>query len=229
MGLGDFFSPKESELEVIPKTPAQKQGTQVLRRLIGSTPTIPTRDIAGMSGIEQAGMDQLAKFVSGGAYQDPRYGPAYESFRAESRAEENRGADVMRRRAQLGGALGSSSAGRAEGLMRADMSTRRLGVLGQMLQQERARDNPLTRAMAASEYGGLGRLLEQAGMDSEFQAALKQIMFPYQMQAPIAQSLMSHQQPMYATQPQRSGFAEVLDPFGVASIFAGAAAQAALV
>ena len=154
-----FFSSDESKIEEYPQKPWQKQGINKLRELLGAVPDIPARGIAGMSDIEQAGQGQLMRFVSGEAGRDLSQSPYYQSMQRASMAEEQRGADIMRRRSQLGGGFRSSGAQGAEGRYRADMANQRLGLLGQLLEQQWARDNPLTRAAAASQYGAMPRAL----------------------------------------------------------------------
>lgn len=209
-----FFSGDSGSVEVQPQAPWQRKGIKQLLGLLGTTPDIPTRQISGMSDVERAGQGQLMDFVSGRAARDPSTSPYYRSMQQASMAEENRGADIMRRRAQLGGGFRSSDAGRAEGLFRTEMANQRLGLLGQMLEQQWARDNPLARAMAASQYGGISRILEQQQQDAVLNALMQQIAFPYQTQAPIAQSLMGHQPTMYMTQPEQSGFGSLMPLLG---------------
>lgn len=209
-----FFSGDSGSVEVQPQAPWQRKGIKKLLGMLDTTPDIPTRQISGMSDVERAGQGQLMDFVSGRAARDPSTSPYYRSMQQASMAEENRGADIMRRRAQLGGGFRSSDAGRAEGLFRTEMANQRLGLLGQMLEQQWARDNELTRAMAASQYGGISRILEQQQQDAVLSALMQEILFPYQTQAPIAQSLMGHQPTTYMTGGERSGLGSALPLIG---------------
>jgi len=196
-GLLGLASGKDSSVQNVGQSAWQKQAIGFLRSLVSETPTLPTQEIAGMSQAEQLGQGQLMGIMSGEAFQDPRTSPAYKGFRAESMAQEQAGADQLRRRAQLGGAAMSSGAFGAESRYRQGMANSRLSQLGQLYESERARDNPYTRMAAATQYGALPRQLEQAALTSQYQSQLQQALFPYTQQAAIAEGLMGHEPTRY--------------------------------
>jgi len=152
--------------------------------------------------------------LAGEAFQDPRTSPLYQGLRAESMAQEQAGADQLRRRAQLGGAAMSSGAFGAESRYRQGMANSRLSQLGQLYEAERARDNPYTRMAAASQYGQLPRVLEQAQMAAQYDSQLANIMFPYTEQANVASALMGHSPNMYQKAGSSSGFGSMLPLLG---------------
>lgn len=211
-----FFSGDSGSVEVIPQTGWQRKGIGYLKGLLGTTPDLPTRQVAGMSEAEQQGQGILMKVLSGQSFQDPRTSPLYEGLRAESISNENRNADILRRRAQLGGGFNSSASFGAEAQLRNQASNQRLTLLGGLYNQERNRDNSYTRMAAASQYGALPRMLEQMQQEAVFQQEMQQQMFPYTQGSSIAQALMSHQPTMYMTEPEQSGFGGMLPFLGTA-------------
>ena len=205
MGIGDFLFGSEGSLEVAPMGRWQREGINVLRDLMErDAPDLPVQEIAGLSELEQLGMDELLGIARGEAFQDPRTSQLWEGLRAESQEEERRGVQEIRARSQLGGMFHSSPSARAEGDFRASMSRSRLGVLGELFEAERARDNPYTRAQAALAGGQLPRLLEQARLDAAGAQEREGLLWPYTQQAPLAQSLMA-QSPSYFMQPGTPG------------------------
>ena len=221
-----FFGGSDSSIDVVPQSAWQKQGISFLKGLVNQTPELPTQGIAGMSQAEQLGQGQLMGILAGEAFQDPRTSPLYQGLRAESMAQEQAGADQLRRRAQLGGAAMSSGAFGAESRYRQGMANSRLSQLGQLYAAERARDNPYTRMAAASQYGQLPRALEQAQMDAQHQSQLANMMFPYTEQANIASALMGHSPNMYQKAGSSSTFGSMLPILGMA---AGAALGGGLI
>ncbi|HUW31681.1 MAG TPA: hypothetical protein VM223_08730 [Planctomycetota bacterium] len=196
-----------------------------MRLIRKGKPTFRPAPVAEMSAAEQAGQSILADIVAGGAFADPRTSPLYQGFRAESEAEEASGASELRRRSQLAGMFQSSPGIRAEGDYRKGMAASRLGMLGQMYESERARDNPYTRLAAASQYGALPRQIEQAQQQSVWDARMQRKMFPYTTLAPIATTLLGAQPSTYFTPPQPSTFANVMGGMGAGLNMAGTAAM----
>ncbi len=88
--------------------------------------------------------------------------------------QEEEAVNQMRRSHQLRG-MGNSTAGlRGEAAVRGRASDSRMSLLGQLMNQERTRDNDYTRLRAAGNYGGMERNVA-AG-----QANLAQSMLNYQ-------------------------------------------------
>jgi hypothetical protein len=205
-----FFDSKEAELRRIPFTQYQRQAIQHTAGLL-NMPTLPQQQVAGLSLPEQMGQDTLTSILSGSAFQDPRTSDLYRGLRAESMAEEERGAQALRRRGQMGGMLNSSSNIGQEGLYRQGMANNRLSLLGGLYEQERARDNPYTQLAAASQYGSLPRLLEQATLDAAYADAMAPIQFQYGPMAQAAQSLFGMEPTYYMTTPEPSLFSQLAD------------------
>ena len=98
--------------------------------------------------------------------------------------------------------------------------------LGKLFEIESARDNPYTRAQIGSQVGALPRMLEQAGMDSNFNQQMATTMFPWTQQAPVA-SAMSNMQPNYVVQPgSPSMLSQLLNLGGAGAGLMGATAMA---
>jgi len=206
VGLNKFSASNGSggsnPINEYPQKGWQRAGIQELRNLLNMNPDVPVQQIAPMSAAERAGQSSLADILSGAAFQDPTTSPLYAAFRNESYGQEARGVDLLRRRGQLAGAGQSSGSFGAEGAYRGDMANDRLGFLAQLYEQERARDNPYTRAAAAQQFGALPRQIEQAGLDAQQEASmLSNLTIPYQWKSSIAQSLMGHQPTLWAQQP----------------------------
>jgi hypothetical protein len=187
----------------------------------------PGVKIPGMSENEAKGQSILGDILAGKSFQDPRTSPLYEGFRRESLAEEEQGADSMRRFSQLGGMTRSTPAMTSEGRYRADMGNKRMTQLGGMYEAERARDNPYTRVAAAKEFGSLPREIETDQAKADYNQKLAELLAPYNLQAPIAQTLLAEKpwyQPQYYQEP--SGLQKLmsfLSPiFGLAGAKIGA-------
>lgn len=207
--MGLFSSDmKETPRPEILETPWAPQARGVLTNLMTKDVKHPVRGTAGMSDIEQAGMGQLSQFVSGQSFADPLTSPYYLGMRRELEREQAEGVSALKRRANIGGMYSSGSAAGIEGDYMADMANKRMSLLGSLFESERARDNPLTRAKAASDYGGLPRQLDQQTQDAEYQALMQNLLFPYQQQAPIANQMLGYQpwyQPQFYEEPSGMG------------------------
>lgn len=213
-----FFSGSKPKVKEYPQTDWQKSGIDFLRSLLEGE--APLQQVAGLSPIEQMGQSQLQDFVSGGSFRDPLTSQYYQGMRGQLGMEEAAAVDALRRRSQMGGALNASPSYEAEGRTREGYANQRMSLLGQLYNLESARDNPLTRAQAAMSLGSVPRLLEQAQLD----ALMQQSMFPYQTQAPIAQSLMEHQPTLYMQPGSQSGLSQGLGyAGGLTSILGGLA------
>jgi len=209
--FSDFFGGKESEVKAYPQARWQRAGIQYLRDLLAKgTPDIPTAPVAGLTPTEQAAQGVLARLVTGGTFEDPLTSPLYQGLRREIEREEQRGVAGLRRGSQLAGMFRSGPSERAEAEYRSGMAARRMGLLGQLYEQERARDNPYTRLAAVSAYGALPRLIEQAGGTAGYESEMQRLMFPYTTQAGLAQALMRQQPNLYMTAPQPSGLTQTI-------------------
>ena len=205
-----FFSSESGGVEEYPQRKWQKEGISYLQKLLRKTVDIPTQQVAGMTDTEKAAQSQLASFVSGDSFEDPATSKYWQGMRDQMTREEQSGVAELRRRSQLGGMFNSGPSFRAEGDYRANMANQRNTLLGSLYNQERQRDNPFTRAQAGMAFGGLPRQFEQMGFDASQQSALANIMFPYQTQANIANTLMAHQPNTYMSAPQQSGFSQMM-------------------
>jgi len=138
------------------KIPPQVSGSmQWLYDLLQQpAPTIPTRQIAGMTPTEQAGQGILAEFagagppegytagmaelmkIIGGEY-DPRTSPYYKGFREASLEAEEGTVNQLSRGMQKRGMYTSSPSIAQEGKLRRNFATDRLQLLGSLFESER--------------------------------------------------------------------------------------------
>ncbi len=217
MGFEQTLFGSGGSLETVPLTKFQKQGRGFVSDRVAETVTFDPMRVAGLGPIEQAGQEQLGQYVRGEAFQDPSQSLFWAGLRRQMKAEEAEGVSAMRRRAQGRGMLYSSPAARGEGRYRADMSNRRMTVLGDLFERERQRDNPLARAQAAAQFGPITRLLEQAQIQSDYDAMMQTKLFPFQTQAPLAQALFGMKADTYMSAPKQgllSQIREIGDTFG---------------
>lgn len=162
---------------------AQKWLQGLIKRGI---PKFPTRQVAGMTDIEQQGQDILADVASGKTFRDPMTSEYYKGMRGELDREEEKGVGELRRRSQLSGMGASTPAFATEAEYRASMAAKRSSILGSLYESESARDNPYTRMAAVSSYGRLPREIKQESDDAVYNAILQKLMFPYQTQSGVA-------------------------------------------
>ena len=208
-----FFSGKAAELKEVPLTDAQKRAIRSTRGLLNE-PTLPERQVAGMSEAEQATQSILASILGGQAFEDPRTSDLYRGLREESLGEEERGIGALRRRAQMGGMYNSGTSLAEEGRARQGFANDRMSLLGGLYQNERAMDNPYTRLQAGMTAGSLPRLLQQAQQDTTWQNMMDPIQFRYQQIAPIAQALFGMTPTTYMTAPEPSGLSQMAPMLG---------------
>jgi hypothetical protein len=185
------------------------------QNLLSGPVKYPGVKIPGMGENEAKGQSILADILAGKSFEDPRTSPLYQGYRAESLAEEEKGVGDMRRFAQLGGMTRSTPAMTSEGRYRADMGNKRMTQLGGMYEAERARDNPYTRVAAAKEFGSLPREIETDQAKADYNQKLAELLAPYNLQAPIAETLMAEKpwyQPQFTQQP--SGLQQLISMIG---------------
>lgn len=152
------------------KIPPQVSGSlQWLYDLLQrAAPTIPTRQIAGMTGTEQTGQDILADFAGSGMPEgytagmgelnrilsgeyDPRTSDFYKGFRQQSEEEEELSVNALNRGMQKRGMFSSSPAIASEGRLRKGFAGQRQQLLGSLFETER---NKMFAAISpALEYG----------------------------------------------------------------------------
>jgi len=200
MGL---FGGSESKVVTVPDTKYQKQGIGFLQNLLRITPDMPTQQVAGMSPAEQAAQSALMQFVNGGDMQDPSTSQFWKGLRANIKLQDDSNVAALRQRSQAAGMFNSSPSYRAEGDYRAQSAANANQQLGQLYQNERQYNSAANRAQVGMQLGSLPRMLQQQGMDANYQQQMQSLLFPYQNQAPIAQSLMNRQPAQYMQQGQQ--------------------------
>ncbi len=199
--------------------PEVLEAADYLKTLMQSgTPTIPTQGTADLTPVQQLIMSQLPGMLSGTAeagqqardyysgvlnenydvFNDPRY----EAIRTENERLTRAGQTALRRGAERFGQLDSTPARVGEAEFLSQSGSNLLKSLGELLtykegQKERAAGNiqnvPARDIQNVGAITGLAdteRNVEQMRADALYQSALKQILFPYQYQAGLANSLM---------------------------------------
>jgi len=218
---------KSEKVRLAPQTTESKIGSQKIQGLLGQTPNIPTQDIAGLSSMEQLIQKYLPQYFANinaggdlaqGEYTkiltdqyNPMDSPFYEGLRGEAARLKAKGITSLRQRANLGGMLDSTNAIGQEGDFANQSDSSLLQILGQLFENERGRkmnaaqgiqssqSQNLSNVAAVGQMAGAEREIEQARNDALYQQAIQSIMFPYQYQASLAQSLLNYSPGMIAT------------------------------
>ena len=216
---------KDQEIEKIPQSEASRTGQKYLEKLLASDPNVPTQGVAGLTPIQLLIQKMLPGYLdkvnqagdlASGEYRDilsdkydPRTSPYYEGFRQEAERLQTEGVTGLRQRAELGGMAKSSNAAVSEGSFINQSNSALLTELGRLLETERGRKLLAAEGIQGAESRRLGnvaavggiaeeaRSIEQQRADALYNQALMQMMFPYQYQANIANSLLNYK-PDYA-------------------------------
>jgi hypothetical protein len=213
---------EDPKLEIIPQTKASKTGQDYLRTLLKTQPTVPTQGIAELTPLQQMIQQMLPGYLdkvnqagdlASGEYSDilsgeydPRTSPYYEGLRQEAERLQAEGVTGLRQRAELGGMMKGSNAAVAEGSFINQSNSALLTELGRLLETERGRKLLAAEGIQGAEsqrlrnvaaVGGIAeeaRSIEQQRADALYNQALMQMLFPYQYQANIANSLLNYKQ-----------------------------------
>jgi hypothetical protein len=242
--MGLFSSGSEPSFDEIPLTEGQKQAEQTLLALQGSTIDTPTQGTAGLSQLEQQGLQQfgglagldtagvaqsalgnLQQTLSGGF--DPRTSDFFQGFRQEAQRLKGEGiSDALRRSQRLTGApAGRAQRAAGEVAGRADESI--LQTLGGLFNQERGRqfgaigmglNAPGQIGSQLLGAGALPRGIEQQILNAQFNQRNQGISNQFQ-QAGIANSLLN--QTRFSFTPGTEGSSLFQDIAGVAGIATG--------
>ena len=209
MGLSAAGAAQKDKKKELPgaklkETPWAPGMRNFLSELMNRDLDYPRQRFAPMSSIEKEGLASLSDIMEGKSFRDPRTSPYYQGIREEAVANTERGASALRHRQNMGGMFRSSPGVRQEGEYRSAENAKLLQALGSLYEAESARDNPYTRLNAAMTYGSLPRQIEQATLNAEYNDLMQELLAPYTLQAPLAESMMN-----YAPWQQRSFY---LDP-----------------
>lgn len=207
--------------ESVPQTENQKAAEKRLMSLGTQPVNFPTAQVAPLSDIETTGLDELRKLIATGGGGDielsqdvlrgivnaptnPLADPRFEAFQQFSRDEEARTIGSTRRGAQKGGVFKGSQSQIAEGETRSRFAGERMSVLGNLIQEgidrkliastqlnRQAVDTPLKLVQAAMSAGATPRMIEQLLEDADFQQKIQTLLFPFDTQAPILQSILN--------------------------------------
>ena len=194
------------------------------------------------------GMNALKKIVGGGYLQNMTnlydnvggYGSGLDL------AESNM-VSSLRRGSNAGGMFYGGPSQQSEATLRAQFGSEKAKLIADLLNSERNRMGtsvdhimqygqiPATQVQQGMELGALPREIEQAKKNAAYQAAYAKAMFPYQVQAPIAQNIWNMNEGTYWSLPKESQFAQdsnaakgIMSIIGtIVSMFAGGGAVGA--
>lgn len=198
LGLLQQPAPDFPTLGTAGMSPAEQTGQNLLGQYIGSPANTGDYDLA---------LNEFRKTLAGD--YDPVTGAAYQGYRDASMMEEEGAVNKVAGRAQKSGTYGFTGALTGEGMTRRGYSADRMARLGALQESERNRQmaaagmlpeaadyasaDPLRKAAAGMQLGGLPRELEQQGNVATYNQIMQQLMFPYTTQANLAQVLATLQ------------------------------------
>jgi len=235
---------EDTKIKLAPQTKASKTGQAYLTDILGQSPDTPLQDTAGLTpvqlAIQQGLPGQLEKAGEAGDLAskeyssilsddyDPRTSPFYEGLRQEAERLKAEGVTSLRQRAELGGMLGSSGAAVAEGSFVKQSNSAMLQELGRLMETERGRKLLAAEGIQGAEaqrlsniaaVGGIAeteRDIEQQRADALYNQAIQQMLFPYQYQANIANSMLNYSPETVVTGGGLSDFGYVSQSLGSA-------------
>lgn len=217
---GESLFTEPTKIELGPQSEASKAGQAYLTKLIGTAPNVALQGTAGLTPVQMAIQQSLSGLLakSGQAGDlaskeyssilegdyDPRTSPYYEGLRQEAERLKKEGVTGLRQRAELGGMLGSSTGAVAEGSFVSEANSALLKELGRLMETERGRKLLAAEGIQGAEAQRLGNIaavggiadierdIEQQRADALYEQAMQQMLFPYQYQANIANSLLGY-------------------------------------
>lgn len=206
-------------------------------------PSIPTRQIAGMTPTEQMGQQILSDYATTGLpetfqlgrrelmktaegdYADLARSPYFEPLISRIGREGAEEVNRLMRGLQIGGMGRSTPAAKMLGSQVQRMIDEMMGTLAPYAEAERGRQFaaipqlqqaatyeeklPVRKMGAISAFGALPRQIEQEEENALFNQLMQIIMFPYQVQAPIAQSVMGAPIPATTTEEEPSILSQI--------------------
>jgi len=178
--------------------------------------------------------------VLGGIAMNPEdivNSPEYKGYTGASREEEARTANALRRGGQLAGGTSRSGPNIGQEInLRRGFANDRLSRLGSIMNASKDRQmsaigpylsaldymnrEPMQKVQAGMQYGGIERMLEGMQNEADYNALMTEVMFPYNQQLGVAQS-MSGIQPSYMTQPQPSTFSNAMSGMSLMAMLMG--------
>jgi hypothetical protein len=217
-----LFKGTKAKAKLNPRTKESKFGGSFLMNDLnwGLNPNLPTRQIEGMTGREQdiqgniydqamdggrgynLAMDHAQKTLQGG--YDPRTSDYYKGYKNEVNSLRDDSNQRMGRQAQIGGMTGSTPSqgvGAENNRRYDDMIMREIGML---YDRERGRQDQaagaasqldqqkMNQQMQADQAMVKERVIQQMQQDEIYKRAYQQLMFQYDVLAPMAQGMMNY-------------------------------------
>lgn len=192
--MGFFSSTKEVKPRKMQERPEQTQARNYLAGLYQQDINLPTQQVAGMSDIEKSGQKLLSNWVQSSSYQDPYESAVYQNVRTENRLARDDAAARLKKDAQAAGSSGSAAATqKALGDLNSRYDQNAASTLANLTVNERNRADAITQEKinASASIGALQRQLENQQNVADYQAAMQNILAPYQYQSQLASLVLS--------------------------------------
>jgi len=245
-----FGGEKDTKVKPLPQSEASKTGQAYLEQLLGRTPDVPQQGVANLTPMQQAiqGMlsGTLGKVTEGGTAAQDYYknilgkdfnledDPRYQTLMQQSGVLTKQASTQARRGSERMGMLDSSPANEFEGSEIQKAQSPIMQAIGNLLTQkenERASAAEGVGRAGAQEIGNIAavgniadqqRIVEQMQADAIYNQVLQQMMFPYQYQSNIANSLLNYSPGYTVEGGGPNDFSKFLSGAGAgASIFSG--------
>ena len=219
-----FFT-KDQKIKLIPRTEGSKAGENLLMDIAGTTPNIPQAGVAGLTPMQKiiqqslpGLMDRISEggTAAGDYYKgvlgkdfDLESDPRYQTLMQQSGVLTKQASTQARRGSERMGMLDSSPANEFEGSEIQKAQSPILQAIGSLLNQKEAERMNAAQGIGragAQEVGNVAavggiaetaRSVEQQRADALYNQLMQQILFPFQYQASLANSLMNFK-PDYA-------------------------------
>jgi hypothetical protein len=245
---------KDEKINILPQSEESKAGSAYLQKLLGQqTPDIPQQQVAGMTAMEKAINSYLPQYLASsgesadmarGIYGDILSGSNYnqqaDQLKKDYEWSSAGGLNELRRRANMGGMLDSTNAiGQEQNYLNQGQSTL-MNQLNSLREQDTnkkltaAKGIQDTESQQLQNVAAVGALaknerdIEQQQNNALYQRLMTQIMFPYQQQAEIANSLLNYKNEYVTTGGGANDLGMILGMAGSAlGGFAGTEAGAA--
>jgi len=223
--------------KLIPSTPDQNTARSWLMDNLQKDLQFPTQDIAEMTPFQQELQSYLQQSMPGmqqnyelsqqqlqdtlqGGY-NPQDSPYWKGYRQTANQMKADSQTDIRQRSQLGGMLKSSPSANVEADSNRQYDSMMLRELGQLYENERNKmynaaqvsgqvTSQQTQNLAqATALGNLPREIEQQQNDAMYEAAMQELLAPYQYQYKLAEPILSETRYYYKSK-SKSGFSSAL-------------------
>ena len=217
---------KEKKAKIAPRPEESKAGGKWLTDFMktwgspGTKVDYPTRDVAGLSSLQQQMQQYLSRYLGKGTEgynlamgeardtikgnYDPRTSDYWRGFRQEAGDLKTEGVTNIRQRANLGGMLQSSPAQAVESEYGRKFDTALLKELGNLYETERGRkeragvragelgQQQVGNLLSSASLANQPREIEQLRANALYESAIQELLHAYTYQANLASGMMSY-------------------------------------